>query len=307
MSFSVNNKLSFIDSFIFISSSLYSLVKNLAKDDFKYLSQEFDNNVLDLVKQKGFYPYEYMSDFEKFKEELPKKENFYSSLTGKKINDKEYEHVLKVWNKFEMKTMKDYHDLYLKCDVLLLADVFEKFKNNGLKNYALCPSHYLSAPGLSWDTMFNMTKVELKLIPDPDMQILFEKGTRGGISYVSNRYSKASNEYLKSYDPEQDSKHIIYFDANNLYGFAMPKFLPTSGFKWIVPKEFDLDKYISNSSKGCVLQVGLEYPEELKELDNDHPLAPDKLEIKRKMLSDYQLQIADLYNIPNGNVKKISA
>ena len=85
----------------------------------------------------------------------------------------------------------------------------------------------------------------------------------------------------------------------------MPKFLPTSGFKWIVPKEFDLNKYTSNSSKGCVLQVGLEYPEELKELDNDHPLAPDKLEIKRKMLSDYQLQIADLYNIPNGNVKKL--
>ena len=110
-----------------------------------------------------------MSDFEKFKEWLPSKEKFYSSFTGKKISDNNYEHVLKVWNKFEMKTMKDYHDLYLKCDVLLLADVFEKFKNNGLKNYALCPSHYLSAPGISWDTMFNMTKVELKLIPDPDM------------------------------------------------------------------------------------------------------------------------------------------
>ena len=125
MSFSINNKVSFIDSFQFLSSLLDSLVKNLAKDDFKYLSQEFDNNVLDLVKQNRFYPYEYMSDFEKFKEQLPRKERFYSSLTGKKISDKEYEYV-KVWNKFEMKTMKDYHDLYLKCDVLLLADVFEK-------------------------------------------------------------------------------------------------------------------------------------------------------------------------------------
>ena len=156
MSFSINNKLSFIDSFQFLSSSLDSLVKNLGKDDFKYLSQEFDNNVLDLVKQKGFYPYEYMSDFEKFKEELPKKENFYSSLTGKKINDKEYEHVLKVWNKFEMKTMKDYHDLYLKCDVLLLADVFEKHRNNRLKNYGSSQSHYLS-----WDVMFNMITINV--------------------------------------------------------------------------------------------------------------------------------------------------
>ena len=91
-----------------------------------------------------------MRNFENFKEQLPSKENFYSSLTVKKISGKEYEHVLKVWNKFEMKKMKDYHDLYLECDVLLLAEVFEKFRNNRLKNYGLCPSHYLSAPVLSW-------------------------------------------------------------------------------------------------------------------------------------------------------------
>ena len=133
MSFSINNKLNFIDSFKFLSFSLDSLVKNLNKDDFTYLSQEFDNNVLDLVKQKWFYPYEYKSDLEKFKEELRSKEKFYSSLTNRKITDNE--HVLNVWKKFEMKTMKDYHSLYLKCDILLLADVFEKFRNNSLKNY----------------------------------------------------------------------------------------------------------------------------------------------------------------------------
>ena len=83
-----------------------------------------------------------MSDFEKFKEQLPSKEKFYSSLSGKTIIDREYEHVLKVWNKFEMKTMKDYHNLYLKCDALLLADVFEKIRNNSLKNYGLCPGHW---------------------------------------------------------------------------------------------------------------------------------------------------------------------
>ena len=122
-----------------------------------------------------------MSDFEKFKEELPSKEKFYSSLTGKKISAKEYEHVLKVWNKFEMKTTKDYHDLYLECDVLLLADVFEKFGNNSLKNYGLCPSHYLSAPTLSWNAMRNMTEIRLELISDPDMDIFFEKGMRSGV------------------------------------------------------------------------------------------------------------------------------
>ena len=90
-----------------------------------------------------------MSDFEKLKEKLPSKKKFYSSLTGKKISNKECEHVLKVWNKFEMKMMKDYYDSYLKYDVLLLADAFEKFRNNNLKYYGLCPSHYLSAPALS--------------------------------------------------------------------------------------------------------------------------------------------------------------
>ena len=96
MSFTIDNKLSFIGSSQFLSSSLDSLVKTLNKDDFKYLSQEFDNNVLDLVKQKGFYPYEYMTYFEKFEEELPVKEIFYSSITDRKMSDKEYEHVLNV-------------------------------------------------------------------------------------------------------------------------------------------------------------------------------------------------------------------
>ena len=168
-----------------------------------------------------------------------------------------------------MKTMKDYHD-------------FER---------------------TSWDAMFNVTKVELELIPDPDMYIFFEKGTRGGVSYISNIYSKASNKYLKSYILKQESKHVIYLDGNNLYGYAVSKIFPAIEFKWIDPKEFDLNKYTSNRLKGCILEVDLEYPKELRELHNDYPLAPDQIEIKRGMLFDYQLKIADLYNIPIGNVK----
>ena len=112
------------------------------------MSQKIDNKVLDVVKQKGFYPYEYMSDFEKIKEELLSKEKFYTSLTDRKITEKEYEYILNVWEKSEMKMMKNYH-FYVKCDIFLLADVFEKFRNNSLKNYGLCPSHNLSPPGLS--------------------------------------------------------------------------------------------------------------------------------------------------------------
>ena len=115
--------------------------------------------------------------------------------------------------------------------------------------------------------MLKMSKVEIEIIPDPDMYVFFEKGSRGGICYNFNRFSKANNIY----DPKQESKHI---------------FLPTSGFKWIDPNEFDLNKYTSNSSKGCVLEVHLEYRKELRELQNDCSLAPDKVEIKREMLSD---------------------
>ena len=195
MNFSINSKLSFIGNFEFLSSSLDSLVKNLGKQYFKYLSQEFDNNVLDLVKQKVLYPHEHLTDFKTFKKQLPSKEKFHNLLTGKKISDKEYDRVLKVWNKFKMKTMKDYRNLYIKCEVLPLADVFKKFRNNSIKNYGLRPSHYLGALALSWDTMLNRTKAKLELISDLDMYIFPEKGMRGGISYTSNRDSKANNKY----------------------------------------------------------------------------------------------------------------
>ena len=122
---------------------------------------------------------------------------------------------------------------------------------------------------------------------------------------ISNRYRKANNKYLKSYEPKQESKHIIYLDANNFYGYAMSKFLPTSGSKWIDLKEFDLNKYTSNGSKRCVFEADLEYPKGLRELHNDYSLAPQKIEIKREILSDYQLRIADLYSIPIGSVKKL--
>ena len=156
-----------------------------------------------------------------------------------------------------------------------------------LKNLEIiCPSHYLSATAVSWEAMLNMTKAELELIPDPDMYIFFGKGTTGGVSYISNRYSKANNKYLKSYDRKQESNPIIFSDTSYLYAYAMSKFLLITGFKWIDPKKFDLNKYTRNSSKGCVLEFDLEYPKELWKLYSDYPLASDKIEIKTEMLSD---------------------
>ena len=174
--------------------------------------------------------------------------------------------------------------MHLKCDLFLLADMFEKFRNSRLKNYGLCQSHCLRTPDLSWDAVLNMTKVEFELTLDADMYLLFEKNMRGGVSCISKRYcSKANNNYLKSYDPKQESKHIIYLDGNILYGYAMSKFIPTCGFTWIDHKELDMNKYSRNISKGCVLEVDLEYPKELREVRNNYFLAPDKIEIKKEV------------------------
>ena len=126
------------------------------------------------------------------------------------MNMLEYEHVLDVQNKIGMKTIKDCHSLYLKYGVLLLE----------LNNYGLCPSHYLRVPALCWDAMLKMTKTELEHIPHLDMDKFFEKYTIGEIYYISNRYRKTNNKYLKSYAQKQESKHILYLGANNLYGYV---------------------------------------------------------------------------------------
>ena len=118
-------------------------------------------------------------------------------------------------------------------------------------------------PALNWDAMLNVTKVERELISNAEIYLFFEKVMRGGLSYIYKRYSQANNKYLKSYDPKQESKYIICLGTNKLYIYAMSKFLPTSGFKWIDLKEFDLNKYHSNTSKECILEVVLEYPKEL--------------------------------------------
>ena len=121
----------------------------------------------------------------------------------------------------------------------------------------------MSSPRLSRDSIPKITKTELELIKDCDMYIFLEKGTKGGISYTSNRYIKANNTYLKSYYSKKESKHITYLETNNLYGYAMSKVLPATGFKWIGPKEFNLNKPTSNNSKGCVFEIDLEYPKQL--------------------------------------------
>ena len=201
---------------------------------------------------------------------LPPKDAFYSKLTGESITDEDYQHAQTVWKKFNIETMKDYHNLYNLSDVLLLADIFENFRNIRMNHYRLDPTWYYSAPGPAWDAELKIRKIQLELLSNPDMLLIIESCIRGGITAISYRHAKANSEYMGAeFDPSNESKFISYLDVNGLYSWAMSKPLPTSGFEWMTDDEIDDRKHLS-----CILDDDLEYPEHLHNLHNDYPLAP---------------------------------
>ena len=276
-------KIVFKDSMKFLNLSVAALVNNLPEDGFNNLEKYFTTEQIKLLKQKGFYPYEYMDSIKKLKDPTPPPQQaFYSKLTGKGINNYNYNHVLNVWKTFKMKSLKEYHEVYNITDVLLLADVFENFRDICLKNYGLDPVYYYTAPGLAWDAMLKMTKINLELLSDIDKLLMIEKGIRGGISIISNRYGKANNKYMKDHNKKEASKYLMYVDANNLYGWAMSQKLPIHSFDWLTDKEiknlFKVQVVQFWERTPCILEVDLEYPEELHDLHNDYPLCPERVE-----------------------------
>ena len=287
ISFSIT-QIKFFDSFQFMASSLENLVKATNKSAFKITKSEFGDKT-DIILRKGVYPYEYIDNLDRFNEtQLPPIDKFYSKRSDEKIKDVDYEHAQKVWNEFNCKTIGDYHDLYLKTDVVLLADVFQTFRKTCMDSYKLDPLHYYTAPGLSWDALLKHTKIDLELLTDMDLHLFIEKGMRGGISMVSKRHAKANNPHTAGYNPEKENNYIMYYDANNLYGWAMSQPLPYSGFKWLSGKVGKREK-----GKGWIRKVDLEYPKRLHKLHNDYPLAPEKLSVKEEWLSSYQTELLE--------------
>ena len=300
--------LCFKDSFSFLSSSLDKLVK-LSKyeegekkhnwqDNFKfskrnpYVSNDED---LDILTDKGVYPYDYMTSFDKFREkQLPPKEKFYSNLTESNIEDDEYERALKLWEHFGIRNLGQYQDLYLRTDVLLLTDVFENFRDLCLEYYGLDPAHYFTLPNFAWDAMLLKTGVILEPLTDQSMYEMIEKGLRGGMCQVSHKEAKANNKYIKymndDYDEQKPSNYINYLDANNLYGLAMSMKLPIGELKWI--KKILTEKMImdwrENDDNAYILEVDLEYPKEIHDLTSDYPFCPENMNVEEKLLSEHQ-------------------
>ena len=246
---------------------------------------EFRNNDLNkfvLLLRKGVYHYVYADTWERFNEiSLPSKEDFYSNLNMEDISDIYYRHANNVFKLFKLENLGDYHDLYVQSDTLLLVDVFNNFRDMCLKEYELDPAHFLSLPGLAWQTCLKKTNIELELLTDYDMLLMVEEGIRGGSIH---RYAKANNKYMKNYNNNEESFYIQYLDANNLYGWAMSKKVPVNRFKWtdnnILNEEF-IKNYNKNDKKGYILEVDVKYPKKLHDLHSDLPFLPERMEINK--------------------------
>ena len=241
-----------------------------------------------MLLRKGIYPYEYMDSWERFNEtSLPSIEDFYSNLNMEDIDDIDYIHGNNVFKRFKLENLGQYHDLYVQSDTLLLADVFENFRDMCVKVYELDPGHFLSLPGLGWQACLKKTNIELELLTDYDMLLMVEERIRGGICHSIHRCAKASNKYIKNYNKDEESSYIQYLDANNLYGWAMSKKLSVNGFRWLDSDEINeineefIKKFNENDNKGYILEVVVRYPKRLHELHSDLPFLPERMKIDK--------------------------
>ena len=281
-------ELRFIDSIRFMSSSLDSLVNNLAKGGHEFCGFEsYNDHQCKLLIQKGIYPYEYMDSWDKFKEtSLPPAKHFYSNLNMSGVSDEDYEHACWVWREFGIENMGKYHDLYLKTDVVLLANVFESFRRVCLENYGLNPSHFYTALGLAWKACLKKTGIRLELLLDPDMLLMFERGIRKGIMQSVHRWAAANNPYMGSeYNLNKPTKYLQYLDTNNLYGWAMSQPLPTGKFHWVEfrkdwsPKTI-VEELVVKKDRSYLLEVDVAYPRKLHDYHNDLPFMCGKMKKK---------------------------
>jgi len=295
------DKFQFLDTMSFLTASLESLVDTQLKsgaDSFKISKKHYKENLEDFLR-KGVYPYEYMDTFDRFNEpELPPIEAFYSSLRQKGIEAKDYEYAKKMFDKYCL-SMRDYHNIYLEQDVYLLADVFENFRTISLKNYGLDPSWYITLPGLSWDSALKMSNKTIEVFNEnqKDMLLMTEKGVRGGISCIIKRFAESTNDTI-----------IKYYDANNLYGWAMNQHLPIGDYKWEESKDFSTEiikNLPDDGARGYLFEVDLHVPDHLHDYLRDYPPAPLHIVVKDSMLSPYTKQMKETLNISEDTTKKL--
>ena len=299
MTFKIDN-IRFIDSFQFLSTSLDNLVSLLLKDSkerFRHTTKYLGSD--EIVFSKGVYPYSHMTDRRRFDEtELPPIDCFYDTLNDEPLDPKDYERAQRTWKHFGITNLRAYHDHYLLSDVLLLADVFENFRNSVYAQHRIDCLHFFTLPSLSWAAALKFTGAKLDLLTDPAAYLMVENAMRGGIATISNRYASANNPLLDGYDDQQPTSYITYLDANNLYGAAMTEPLPVGKFRFLADDQlraFQLDQVAADSDTGYIVQCDIEYPEALHSKHSDYPLAPEHMTVTKDMLSPFSLSFVDAH------------
>ena len=299
------------DSLLFMNSSLEKLVQNLAADGdhhFELLKQEYPQNFGKLIR-KGVFCYDFLTDETKLDHpSLPPIEAFFNKLTDEALPEEEYKHAQNVWDTFKFKTFREYMELYVKTDVLLLACVFENFRSVCHTHYGLDPANFYGVPGFSWSAMQKFTGVKLELLQDVNMFLFVESSMRGGLSTITKKYAKANNPLLEDYDPKLPESYIMFFDENNLYGGSVVSPVPVSNFRWMEEcdlKNFDVMGVPDDGDTGYILEVTLEYPKSLHDLHNDLPLAIQQMVVRDDQLSDYSKFIKEKLDIKSEKTKKL--
>ena len=313
----------FLDSLLFVQASLDSVAKSMAPEDFtciKGLALELGfrgqgkltvEEAFSLLRRKGVYPYEWFDDEAKWNAcALPPIQAFvsllqhgtsdYHQLTPKDRStlEEDYAFAGQVWQRFGLQTFREYHDLYLRLDVLLLADVFERFRNVFMTGFGIDPCHYYTLPGAGWEAALKKTGSVLELFGpgEEDKYIFCEEAKRGGVSMVGAlRYAEANNPYLADYDESRPSSYLMYVDANSLYMHCEKMKLPYKGFEWLkCPEAFDVMGTDGDGDTGYFVEVDVMAPPVIHDEQSDYPAFPENVSIAYSQLSPLQQQTAPI-------------
>ena len=215
-----------------------------------------------MLTKKGFFPYNYLDSLEKFIEPFPPHGPlWYNTLTKSiEVTKEQHNFALGVYNALKCKNLGDYHDIYLRTDVFLLTDIFQKFREVCMQVYKLDPAHFCSAPNLSWDAILFTTGLKLELLQDIDQLLFFEKGIRGGINGLGAlRHFEANNKYLENFNSNEESIFGAFFDVTSLYAGTMQKEMPVGGYEWCTDVNlWELLTTPADSHVGFFLEVDLE-------------------------------------------------
>ena len=278
--------LRFLDSYRFLQGSLDAVTKSMIDEDFKITRNAYTNDEdFKLLRKKGAIPYSFYTSHKSYEETQLLPEMFFNDLQNEMEPISVYNEAKKIWDHFKCQNHGQFIDLYLKSDVLLLTDLFERFREVNLKYFKIDPCHCYSCPGLTWQAGLSYTNINLELLTDYNTLLTFEKAIRGGISGVmGSRHVKA----------DENSK-LLYVDANNLYGWAMMEYLPEKDFKKYEPDFKVTKEWImsipDDAETGYFLEVDLEYPDKIKPQSINFPFCPESLFIPNEDLSYYQKSI----------------